>query len=169
MPSPSTRSGSSTSRANHTPVRSRIISHYWRANEYAVIRSIGGCAGLYIPMLADRILNNTAESKAHGVNIQGFMIGNGCPGWDVLTCASQAHPSLLLGEFTESCNLHPLVVQAHRTRAATPAGSAPAAGQRSRSTFASGTRSHRSPPTQTTWQCVAISDGTIRAPAASTP
>eukprot|EP01051_Picozoa_sp_SAG22_P030154 SAG22_NODE_11546_length_479_cov_1.771053_1_plen_159_part_11 len=43
-------------------------------------------AGLYIPMLADRILNNTAESKAHGVNLAGFMIGNGCPGWDVLTC-----------------------------------------------------------------------------------
>ena len=43
-------------------------------------------AGLYIPMLSDRILNNTAEAKAHGVNLQGFMIGNGCPGWDVLTC-----------------------------------------------------------------------------------
>ena len=43
-------------------------------------------AGLYIPMLADRILNNSVEAKAHGVNIQGFMIGNGCPGWDVLTC-----------------------------------------------------------------------------------
>jgi len=26
------------------------------------------------------------EAKAHGVNIAGFMIGNGCPGWDVVTC-----------------------------------------------------------------------------------
>ena len=43
-------------------------------------------AGLYIPMVSDRILNNTAEVQAHGVNLQGFMIGNGCPGWDVLTC-----------------------------------------------------------------------------------
>ena len=43
-------------------------------------------AGLYIPMVSDRILNNTAEAKAHGVNLKGFMIGNGCPGWDVLTC-----------------------------------------------------------------------------------
>ena len=25
-------------------------------------------------------------AKAHGVNLAGFMIGNGCPGWDVLTC-----------------------------------------------------------------------------------
>eukprot|EP00729_Bicosta_minor_P013162 gene13163-33301_t len=37
-------------------------------------------------MVSDRILNNTAEAKAHGVNLKGFMIGNGCPGWDVLTC-----------------------------------------------------------------------------------
>ena len=28
-------------------------------------------AGLYIPMVADRLLNNTAESKAHGVNFKG--------------------------------------------------------------------------------------------------
>ena len=62
-----------------------------------------------------------------------------------------------------------LGVQARRTRAATPAASAPAAGPRSPSTFASGTRSHRSPPTQTMLQCVAISGGTTRAQAASTP
>ena len=39
-----------------------------------------------IPMVSDLILNHTAEAKEHGVNLQGFMIGNGCPGWDVLTC-----------------------------------------------------------------------------------
>lgn len=44
------------------------------------------CAGLYIPMLVDRILNNSAEAVSNGVNMEGFMIGNGCPGWDVLTC-----------------------------------------------------------------------------------
>ena len=27
-----------------------------------------------------------ARIQAHGVNIAGFMIGNGCPGWDVVTC-----------------------------------------------------------------------------------
>jgi hypothetical protein len=45
------------------------------------------CAGLYIPMLSDRLLNNSHEATQHGAgSLQGFMIGNGCPGWNVLTC-----------------------------------------------------------------------------------
>ena len=54
-------------------------------------------AGLYIPMLSDRILNHTVEAKAHGVNLAGFMIGNGCPGWDVTTCTPYSSRMLNTG------------------------------------------------------------------------
>lgn len=41
--------------------------------------------GILRPVIYLRPRTDTGFQE-HGVNIAGFMIGNGCPGWDVVTC-----------------------------------------------------------------------------------